>query len=622
MKKNKIVLFCFKLFIAILLGYIIGFVNENYGVLKNNKIVSQSIKYSDLELTDFKIKKNKLVASGSNPTITYNFDNYSYVYYLDFNYKIKDNVDWKIEYNYLNYYGAGVIDEITGSMNRNINIFSEKIDKKVKQIKITFDTKDKIEINNYTINNKIIFISLRYILYINVMITIFLLFNFRSSIKNHIEYLFLIIAFFSGATMILNQPTAIKKSWDDQIHFGNAYGLINKYYTEASYSLSDNDLMFLINDYIHFNTDKEKKEFINYLNKVDKNKTKINTYIKKDYTKIAYLPQTMVFAFKNIVPISFSSAFIMAMFMNLLAYIILVFFAIKKIPFAKYLMLVVGLIPTTIFMACGFSYDPIVISMMLLGISYYLYEFHNKKKKLNKKNLAIIILSFTVSSCVKAIYAPILLLLLTLPKEKFGNDKVHKKFICLIIILLVLLLSTFILPVLSNTIEADSRGGETNVGDQLSLVIHSPISFLRIFYNFAFLQFIPRFIDVSTIFNFAYLGVLKNLNSYYLFLFLLFLSVIVENKIIFTKKQKIFTLLIILFIISAIWGSMYLTFTPVGKTVINGVQNRYFIPLLFITLFLLITSKIKVNISKEKLYIIYSTILLISNFLPIYYLII
>ena len=47
------------------------------------------------------------------------------------------------------------------------------------------------------------------------------------------------------------------------------------------------------------------------------------------------------------------------------------------------------------------------------------------------------------------------------------------------------------------------------------------------------------------------------------------------------KGQQAFVLVLLALIVAAIWGSLYLVFTPVGDTQIAGVQARYYLPLLY-----------------------------------------
>ena len=66
-----------------------------------------------------------------------------------------------------------------------------------------------------------------------------------------------------------------------------------------------------------------------------------------------------------------------------------------------------------------------------------------------------------------------------------------------------------------------------------------------------------------------------------------------------------------------IWTALYLSFTPVGSLVINGVQSRYFIPLILPLLIIINTNKIKTNFNKERLYYVYIILLTIISFYPI-----
>lgn len=60
-------------------------------------------------------------------------------------------------------------------------------------------------------------------------------------------------------------------------------------------------------------------------------------------------------------------------------------------------------------------------------------------------------------------------------------------------------------------------------------------------------------------------------------------------------KYKIVDLFIILIVILLIWTSLYLSFTPVGANVIDGVQSRYYIPLFLPVFFMMWNNKFKIN---------------------------
>ena len=64
-------------------------------------------------------------------------------------------------------------------------------------------------------------------------------------------------------------------------------------------------------------------------------------------------------------------------------------------------------------------------------------------------------------------------------------------------------------------------------------------------------------------------------------------------------RDKLIIAVGIIGIILLIWTALYLSFTPVGENYINGVQPRYFIPLLLPIFYIFKTDKIKNNISNR-----------------------
>ena len=606
MKKN-VVKSIIKLIIVITISYLIGFIYNNYNIIINHNTGINRISNKNISYNGFKVENNQLVSTSANPKINIEFDNITYINKLKFDYELENYSSWVINATVLNKNEKEENIQITRKLNKNINIFSQLIDRKVKRLSITFE-KNNIKISNIKIANQITPIALNYSYFILIGICIFILINFRKYFKNHIEFLFATLALTSGLIILFNNPIAINKSWDDEIHITNAYSVFHNNYSGSIYILSGENNNFMNNSYDSYDTDEEKLAFAQFLNTIN-NDSHVKIKNTVNYNKVSYLPQSIIFLLSEKIGISFSTTQFLCIMVSLLSYVIVVFFAIRKTPIAKYLMLVIGLIPTTIFMSASFSYDPPVTSLILLGLSYFLYEKSNTNEKLSTKNALIIILSFIIATCTKAIYIPLLLILLLLPKEKFYNSKCMTIFKTMIIIITILMMSTFVLPVLSNSMEPDYRGGDTNVSQQLKIATSSPVSTTKVFYENSFKQFFTKLFSKSAILNFAYMKSDEAYNSYYLLLILLFLSVVLinyEKKEILAKKEKIFILLLVLFIIFEIWISLYLTFTPVGNDIIKGVQDRYFIPLLFPLLVLFSNDSIKIDMESRKIYNIYS----------------
>ena len=71
-------------------------------------------------------------------------------------------------------------------------------------------------------------------------------------------------------------------------------------------------------------------------------------------------------------------------------------------------------------------------------------------------------------------------------------------------------------------------------------------------------------------------------------------------------------------VIVLIWTALYLSFTEVGKTVISGVQARYYLPFLFGVYMCFRTDKIVNNMKKDVYQMIIMTISVILLFLQMF----
>ena len=124
-----------------------------------------------------------------------------------------------------------------------------------------------------------------------------------------------------------------------------------------------------------------------------------------------------------------------------------------------------------------------------------------------------------------------------------------------------------------------------NGTEQIKGVLKAPISFIKVLKNtmevygesylFGMIASPLGWLDivVSPLITIAFL------------VLVLFSSMIEKNEVAFSRKQKIWNFLIILGTALLIIGAMYISWTGVGAEVVEGVQGRYFIPLLPLLLF-------------------------------------
>jgi len=539
---------------------------------------------------------------------------------LKITYKTVEDVGFSINYQGNNYYQELKEEVFNDKFDNEANLSVNNIQNNVGNIKITFNSKANINIESIQIDNKINLNLFRIFFISIIFIIIYIIYKFY---KNNCSYekihlYFLIIGLLLGGTFIILQPSTTYYSWDDQIHFLNVYEMFdaNGYWNMGEFSMIDSSPIGRDN----VSSIEEQLNINNYLN-VEKPgnyssfKSRFITY-----NKIAYLPSAIGFHICNKLNLPFVICFKIGKFMNLLTYLLIFSYAIKISPSFKRLLVVLAFIPTNLFLATQYSYDPAVVAGLTLGIVLLTNVIFNKDAKVDFKFMLLFLLSMLYGCFPKAVYAPLLLLFLLIPKDKFKNNKQCNHAKIGIVIVTILMMATFVLPTVSSSeVAGDSRGGTTSVSEQLRLIISNPIGYVKVLKDTMGVRFIDNFIGKNAIGNFSYMNKISD-NLYYIYLILLLVVGLSDNynNDGFKVKSKIFGATLILGTILLIWTALYLSFTPVGLTTINGVQERYFLPLL-LPVFLLIRSK-EINLKfKNKIYnlavlIIPSTIFLCSIF--------
>lgn len=119
---------------------------------------------------------------------------------------------------------------------------------------------------------------------------------------------------------------------------------------------------------------------------------------------------------------SFGNIYILGRLVNLIVYVTTMTFAIRKIKKGKILLSVIGLLPTVMFLSSTISYDPFVLSFISLGMAYLLNAVMDEEK-ITVKDFIRGCLFLGIGCTAKAIYAPLFLVGLMIPADRFKDKK-------------------------------------------------------------------------------------------------------------------------------------------------------------------------------------------------------
>nr|WP_076776974.1 DUF2142 domain-containing protein [Lachnoclostridium phocaeense] len=265
-------------------------------------------------------------------------------------------------------------------------------------------------------------------------------------------------------------------------------------------------------------------------------------------------------------------------------YIACVAMAIKMTPILKRTFCILGLMPMSLFISSSVSYDGVLISVAFIFASLCFRLLFVESVYLSKYYIVSFGVIAFVFYTLKVVYLPLFLLLLFVPKEKYKDGRIIKRWLGIFAVFIVLIL-LFRIPTLFR--EEISVVSNTATNEQLIYVLENPLRYLQIWYETV--KEGRDFFVSSTVGVFGLVDTYLLSVMIYPYVFVLIVTGILEisgNNVKVKWYQRISVLASIFISVFGIFLAMYLLWTPlvegggVGANRINGVQGRYFIPLL------------------------------------------
>ncbi|MCR5421899.1 MAG: DUF2142 domain-containing protein [Lachnospiraceae bacterium] len=300
------------------------------------------------------------------------------------------------------------------------------------------------------------------------------------------------------------------------------------------------------------------------------------------YSPITYFPQSLgIFLARLFCNKPYIWAYTGRVF-NMITIGLLAFWTIKIIPIGKYIVFIFLMLPMNMYECASLSGGGLAFTGTLLLTAYVLWLRYEKKGKINKCETAIIyILLLIVASC-KIVYAPFVLLVIMIPRELFGSKKIY--------IFHIVCASVMIFTASAGWVSIASRYLiEYNEGvdsiAQCKFMLRNPLNYIQVVFN-TFMysgEWVVRTFFAGSL---GYFDVNVNIFVILMSAFNIVYVVLHENLAlsdVLLKKYsfKIPSILIFCSVIITIFGilsSEYVQWTPYGYNHIEGLQGRYFFP--------------------------------------------
>lgn len=420
------------------------------------------------------------------------------------------------------------------------------------------------------------------------------------------ERAFTCISLAVGLALIIPFPATNLNSWDDEVHFRNANAL--SYITNVEQSSSTRMMETIYALEPGFSQDAafgrywqgaenwSQDQVSEFSHELDQNNVAETTdvtgglsYILMQFSFIGYIPSATALWLARLLHLPFTIGYALGRVANLVSYTFVCSLAIRKIPCKKTLLIAVALLPTNIFLAANYSYDAWLTSWLMLAVALTIRELQSPEI-LTTSRLASLLIVYLFALGPKAVYFPLIALLMLLPKEKYKSPRQKLFFYMMAIIMAMLIVATFAFAFLGT---AGGSSGDVRGGSDVS----GPEQFVFITENFPkFTQSILKFIfeiyltpsSFSFAFTaFAYWGYPSELfpiSSGILVGLILLLSLLEGTGIELAThrvKRALWCLFLCLVIVVLSCIALYISFTPVGADTVAGMQPRYLLPLIF-----------------------------------------
>lgn len=393
-----------------------------------------------------------------------------------------------------------------------------------------------------------------------------------------------LVAIFGIVYMFVLPPLSAP---DEIRHYLTAYKLSNQMMgkeaaTEEGYVyMRAEDATLLLNDF------PGQDDYYVFLNNwrnqpVDTTPTLFTEEKAQDNLAIAYVPQALGITLARLLGLRQIPLMMMGRLFNLIFFLVCFAAALKVMPFGKEILGLIALFPMTLEQISSMSYDAFAFALAFLYTAYVLYLAFSAPR-VRKRDLALLTAIMAVLSPLKIIYIFLAFLMLIIPKEKFGNTRNYALSALfmggiIIIVFLVLQMGTITEYVQGTDTHLEYADAEVYT---LSWVFSHISDSAKIFFNtvrtesgYWFKQMIGS--------SLGWLEIGMPEFVPYLFTMLMMFAIArpADEPVYWKGWHRAIGFFVVAIICVLAIFAMFVAHTPEGYTTIQGVQGRYFLPVL------------------------------------------
>ncbi len=434
-----------------------------------------------------------------------------------------------------------------------------------------------------------------------------------------LEKLFVLIALFFGILFVFILPPF--QSVDEGMHFFRTYQISEGKFISQNIEGAVGDeipasLSKFYEMYVPFirNIDKKtgisdiKRDLLFPLNKEEKVFTRFtNTSL---YSPVCYISQLPGVIAGKIAGLSLGGLYYLGRISNLISYCLLVFFALRITPFFKCPMFLLALMPMSLSLAGAYTCDVAVLGLNFLWMAVILKVMTLPQKVTFSNKWVIILAVLGLLISLSKSYILLLPLIFLLPPKFFNTKKDY--FISTLGILAVAIAGLAFWSFCIRGLSLDMNNSFANSAMQMEFIKSHPFAYIFVLIKTFFVK-TPRLL-ITMIGVLGWQDTKLDWITYIAYPVLMYFAVCADNFDFKPERwQKILIWIVLIAGTIITYTSLYIMWSPVGNSVILGLNGKYFIPLMLPLCLIFKNSIAKYDYDKVKLAIIIAVILILAS---------
>jgi uncharacterized membrane protein len=345
------------------------------------------------------------------------------------------------------------------------------------------------------------------------------------------------------------------------------------------------------------------------------------------YSPICYLPQAFVISVLNRFNCSAGVLYYGAIWFAFLVYVTVGYWIIRTMMLYRWMLTVCLLLPMNTYMINSLNAD-LMTNLLSLTLIAVTLQMRTAIKEFDVRYLLIFSALAVMITLSKVVYGALLLLLLTIPCEKFGS--VQKKWVYLgLIFSLAIAVAFFNSRGMDNlyisygdynpAFRAEAAlNPEANPENQKQLLVSHPLAFIQVVYKsitkpawFYLKTYIGAFgscLEVS----------LPDYTVRISLVVLVLIALFEKNVLVFSIRDKIVLVVTVAIVFSLLVLSLHIIWNKPGFEAVNGIQGRYLIPIVPVVLMLFSNDFSSLKINFRFLAVIFIIIIQVQSLKLIY----